>query len=131
MPLPASLARFNRVATNRVMRPVAGRLPMMALLLHVGRTSGHTYRTPVNCWLDDQAALVPLAYGRDTDWMKNVDAAGGGVIVARGREHPVGRPVVVGPEAAELVPGVVRLFLIVIDAAEFAEFPLLSPAPPT
>src|SRR5215204_4698399 len=50
VPLPKQLARFNRVTTNRVAFPVARRVPGFAVVLHTGRRSGCSYRTPVNAF---------------------------------------------------------------------------------
>lgn len=131
MPLPRSLARFNRVATNRIALPLASRLPSLAVLIHRGRTSGNEYRTPVNSWIDDRTVLVPLVYGREADWLKNLQSAGEGSIVSRGREYRIDSPVVVGPEAADVVPAMIRLVLSLISVDEFVGFPVLSQARPT
>ena len=48
MPLPRRLARFNLLVTNRVLGPFARHAPGFAVVLHVGRRSGRTYRTPVS-----------------------------------------------------------------------------------
>lgn len=131
MPLSRRLARFNRVVTNRIAGPLASRLPAMAVIIHRGRTSGNEYRTPVNCWIDDRAAIVALTYGRGTDWLKNLTAAGGGTVVARGRSHRVGSPELIGMEGMARMPRVARRVLGLIDVTEFAELPLVSPGPPT
>lgn len=131
MPLSRRLARFNRVVTNRIAGPLASRLPAMAVIVHRGRTSGNEYRTPVNCWIDDRAAIVALTYGRGTDWLKNLTAAGGGTVVARGRSHRVGSPELIGIEGMARMPRVARRILGLIDVTEFAELPLVSPEPPT
>ena len=36
MPLPKGLARFNLRVTNRVLGPVAARLPGFGIVIHVG-----------------------------------------------------------------------------------------------
>ena len=92
MPLPRGLARFNRVVTNRISRPLAGWLPGFAVIVHRGRKSGAEYRTPVNAWLGDDDVIVALTYGRDTDWLKNLTAADGGEVIAGRKTYRVGRP---------------------------------------
>jgi len=62
MPLSRGLARFNRVVTNRVSRPLAGWLPGFAVIVHRGRKSDAEYRTPVNAWLGDNDVIVALTY---------------------------------------------------------------------
>jgi deazaflavin-dependent oxidoreductase (nitroreductase family) len=125
MPLPRSIARFNRVVTNPISRPVARYLPGFAVIVHKGRGSGKIFRTPVNCWIDDRSAIVALTYGSDTDWLKNLQAAGGGALEHRGRSYQVGMPVLIGSAGLSRMPAVVRPILNAINATEFAELPLL------
>ena len=55
-----------------------------SLVRHVGRTSGNPYETPVQAFAVQDTYLIPLAYGSDSDWVKNVVAAGGAEIVSDG-----------------------------------------------
>ena len=111
MPLPRSLARFNKRATNRVSRLVAGRLPGFAIVEHRGRRSGRTYRTPVNAFRRDGGFELALTYGRDSDWIANVEAAAGARLEYRGRTYAVDSPRIVGIDEAEAIPGWVRRIL--------------------
>lgn len=131
MPLPRAIARFNRVVTNRISTPLAPHLPGFAVVVHEGRVSGKLYRTPVNCWVDDRTAIVALTYGSRTDWLKNLTAAGGGVVEHRGKTHRVGIPKLIGPEGMSRMPAIARPILNLIDANEFVELPILSPDRPT
>jgi deazaflavin-dependent oxidoreductase (nitroreductase family) len=130
MPLPESVARFNRVVTNRIIRPLAGRLPWFGLIVHRGRKSGTEYRTPVNAWLDQENVIVALTYGPGTDWLKNLDAAGGGEVVAGRSIYRVGPPQLIGAEGMERMPAVARPILRAIDVDEFALLPLITPGRP-
>jgi deazaflavin-dependent oxidoreductase (nitroreductase family) len=130
MPIPESVARFNRVVTNRISRPLAGRLPWFALIVHRGRKSGNEYRTPVNAWLDNETVIVALTYGPGTDWLKNLGAAGGGEVVAGRTSYRVGPPELIGIEGMKRMPAVVRPILRAIDVEEFALLPLLKPGRP-
>jgi deazaflavin-dependent oxidoreductase (nitroreductase family) len=76
MPLPRSLARFNRVVTNRVFAPLAGRVPPWIVLEHVGRRSGRSYRTVLMGFPRRGDMIVALTYGPETDWLRNALAAG-------------------------------------------------------
>jgi deazaflavin-dependent oxidoreductase (nitroreductase family) len=82
--------RFIRPFTARVINPVtrlfAGWLPGFAILTHVGRTSGRTYRTPINVFRRGDRYLFALTYGSNVDWVKNVLAAGGCQMRTRGRD---------------------------------------------
>ena len=110
MPLPRSLARFNRRATNYVTRPFARWLPGFAVVTHVGRSTGRVYDTPVNAFGVDGGVAVALTYGR-ADWVKNVLHAGSATLHSRGRSFQVTNPhVVVDPEHRDL-PALVRPIL--------------------
>jgi deazaflavin-dependent oxidoreductase (nitroreductase family) len=71
MPLPRWLAHINK----RVFNPVEVRRGARPVLIHTGRSSGKTYRTPLDAHrLPDGYLFIPL-YGPRTDWVKNVLAA--------------------------------------------------------
>ena len=125
------VARFNRIVTNRISGPLATRLPTMAVIVHRGRVSGDEYRTPVNCWIDEKSAIVALTYGRGTDWLKNLTAAGGGIVESRATTYQVGAPTIIQSEGMNRMPALVRRILGLINVDEFAELPLISPARPT
>src|SRR5437764_6139253 len=71
-----SLARFNLAVTNRITGQFAGWLPLFGIITHVGRKSGKVYRTPVNVFRAPNGFAVALTYGRESEWVKNVQAAG-------------------------------------------------------
>ena len=131
MPLPRGLARFNRVVTNRLSRPLASWAPGFALIVHRGRRSGLEYRTPVNAWVGDEDVIVALTYGRDTDWLKNLAAADGGLVIAGRETHQVGRPELIGPEGMSRMPAPARPILRLIEVNEFALLPLIRLDRPT
>jgi deazaflavin-dependent oxidoreductase (nitroreductase family) len=131
MPLSRGLARFNRVVTNRISRPLAGWLPGFAVIVHRGRKSDAEYRTPVNAWLGDNDVIVALTYGRNTDWLKNLTAAIGGEVLAGRRTYRVGRPQLIGREGMSRMPAIARPILRAIDVDEFALLPLIGPDRPT
>jgi deazaflavin-dependent oxidoreductase (nitroreductase family) len=119
MPLPKRLARFNRHVTNRVLGPAAGRLPGFAVVVHVGRRSGHVYRTPVNLFRDGDRYVIALTYGSDSQWVRNVLAAGAADVETRGRRlHLVG-PEVVHDARRSLVPEAVRPILALVRVSDF------------
>jgi deazaflavin-dependent oxidoreductase (nitroreductase family) len=119
MPLPTRLAKFNRVVTNRVLGPFARFLPGFAVVSHVGRRSGRTYRTPVNLFSRGNGYVISLTYGADSQWVRNVLAAGGADIEARGRRFHLVDPEVVRDPARSLVPKSVRVPLRLANVDEF------------
>lgn len=121
MPLPKRLARFNRVVTNRVTYPIARTVPGFGVVLHTGRRSGRTYRTPVNAFRTPAGYVIALTYGADSDWLKNVLAAGGCELLTRGRSVPLAEPRLVHTERPAPVPAVVRVVLRLIDVEDYLE----------
>jgi deazaflavin-dependent oxidoreductase (nitroreductase family) len=111
MPAPPWLGRFNRVATNRVTRPAAGRLPGFGVVIHEGRKSGRRYRTPVNVFRRPGGVVIALTYGTGAEWVRNVVAAGRAEIVTRGRSRRVVNPRIVSDAGRSLVPAPVRPIL--------------------
>ncbi|WP_127126167.1 nitroreductase family deazaflavin-dependent oxidoreductase [Georgenia sp. SYP-B2076] len=110
-PLPRSVARANRVFLNRVLGLVAPRLPGFAMLTHRGRHSGREYTIPVNIFREGAGYRVALTYGRHTDWVRNVLAAGGCTVVTRGRRVELVDPRLVHDPSVPWAPPVVRQIL--------------------
>lgn len=103
--LPEWLARVNRVVTNPVQRLWAGRLPPLAVVEHRGRRTGRRHRTPVLAFPTPSGFAVVLFYGPDRDWLANLRASGGGVLMRRGRRLEVGEPALLrGASAEGLLP---------------------------
>jgi deazaflavin-dependent oxidoreductase (nitroreductase family) len=119
MPLPKGLARFNLAVTNPVLRHVAVRLPGFALVRHVGRRSGKVRTTPVNLFRHGDRYVIALTYGRDSQWVRNVLAAGELDVVTRGRTIRLTRPELVHDPTASLVPAPVRPILRAIGVDDF------------
>jgi deazaflavin-dependent oxidoreductase (nitroreductase family) len=119
MPLPRRLAKFNAVVTNRVLGRFARYAPGFAVVSHVGRRSGRAYHTPVNLFRRGDGYVIALMYGGDSQWVRNVLAAGGADIETRGRRlHLVG-PEVVRDPGRSLVPKAVRVPMRVANVDEF------------
>jgi deazaflavin-dependent oxidoreductase (nitroreductase family) len=100
MTFTRQLARFNKHVTNRIQGIWAPRLAPWAVVVHRGRKSGRTYRTPVLAGISGETIVIGLPYGADADWVRNVMAAAGGSIVRRGRTRSITNVRVV--ERAEL-----------------------------
>jgi len=126
MPLPRALARANRVGLNRVTLRLAPRLPGFGVVEHRGRRSGRVYRTPVNVFATDDGFAIALTYGAESEWVRNVLAAGKAVVETRGIRHPVVSPRIVRDPSRSYVPLPVRVVLGRIDVTDFL---LLDAAP--
>lgn len=82
MPMPRWLAHVNK----RVFNPLTMRRGVQPVLIHVGRASGKTYRTPLDAHpLPDGYLFIPM-YGPQTDWVRNVLRAGSARLLIGGRE---------------------------------------------
>jgi deazaflavin-dependent oxidoreductase (nitroreductase family) len=121
MPLPKRLARFNRVVTNRVTYPLARTVPGFGVVLHTGRKSGRPYRTPVNAFRTPTGYVIALTYGADSDWLKNVVAAGGCELLTRGSSVPLTDPRLLHAERDAPVPPPVRVALRLLHVEDFLE----------
>jgi deazaflavin-dependent oxidoreductase (nitroreductase family) len=87
--MPGWLPKVNERVVNPVQRLWAPWLPPWALILHTGRRSGARHRTPVLALQADGALVVLLFYGPRTQWIRNLEAAGGGAVVRAGRRRAI------------------------------------------
>lgn len=85
VPLPLVVGKLNRAGLNHLTRPLMRYLPGFAVVHHRGRRSGRGYQTPVNLFRVGDRLVIALTYGRHTDWVRNVVAAGGCTIQTRGK----------------------------------------------
>ena len=67
---------------------------------HVGRTSGRSYRTPVEAMAVDDGFIVMLVYGSRSDWVQNVLAAGTATLEVDGATLTLVQPEVLTAEQA-------------------------------
>lgn len=97
---------FNKHVLNPFALWVVGRRRMYyGVLHHIGRRSGKLYATPVVAKVTVEGVIIPLPYGADTDWCRNIVAAGGCTLTLNGEEYALNSPEVVPASVAEpLVP---------------------------
>jgi deazaflavin-dependent oxidoreductase (nitroreductase family) len=119
MALPRGLAAFNRRVTNHVTGPLARWLPGFGVVAHRGRRSQREYRSPVNVFVARGGYVVALTYGADSDWVRNVLAAGGCDLVTRGRTVHLTAPEIFHDETRRHVPRPVRPLLRMMGVADF------------
>ncbi|WP_370323818.1 nitroreductase family deazaflavin-dependent oxidoreductase [Euzebya sp.] len=102
-PVLTAIRRLNRRVTNPIqLRGSAGQPGAWASVVHhVGRNSGTPYRTPVVAVPRGDAFAIVLPYGPETDWLRNLEAAGGGVLEHDGDRVAVERPEVVPIEQVD------------------------------
>ena len=92
-----SLLRLGTRLLNPLILSLAGsrRLPMFAVIHHRGRRSGRLYSTPVGARLTRDGFVIPLTFGTQADWFRNVQASGGCVIRWKGADYTLIEPEVV------------------------------------
>ena len=121
MPIPMAIARFNRRVTNRLTRPIAGWVPGLGIIEHVGRKSGQRYRTPVDIFRRGDTLTVALTYGPESEWVKNVLAAGTCSVRTGGRTLQLTAPRLVHDVERRAVPALVRPVLRLISVSYFLQ----------
>jgi deazaflavin-dependent oxidoreductase (nitroreductase family) len=128
MHLPRFLRQVNRVFTNPLLGTMAWLVPPLALVYHVGRKSGRRYQTPVVAFCSRRHVVIPMTYGRDVDWARNLLSARGGELVQIGRHVRFRRPCIVGGDAAyALLPPGIRTALRAADLPGYVLADVESP----
>ena len=90
------MRRFTKYVANPMTLRQAGRPNhRTAALHHVGRKSGRPYLTPLAAEPVEGAFVIPLPYGDDTDWCRNLLAAGHATLDLNGDHIPIINPMVV------------------------------------
>src|SRR5262245_15569732 len=110
------MRHVNRVVTNPLLGTLARVVPPLALVHHVGRKSGRSYRTPVVAFSSPAGVVIPMTYGRDVDWARNIVRARGCELERLGRRVTLRNPRIVDFESAEhRLPVALRSFFRIAD----------------
>lgn len=96
MPMPRWWAQINK----RLFNPGAVERGNWPVLRHVGRSSGHIYRTPLGAHSFDGGYVFVIVYGPETDWVQNVMKSGRAVLEIDGDEVELDSPRLVPLEEA-------------------------------
>lgn len=115
------MARWNRLVANKVTIHVAGLLPGMGIVVHVGRRTRNVYRTPVNVFKTMDGYRIPMTYGRDSEWVKNALKHGAVRLITRRRERELTDPEIVVDPHRQHVPLPVRAMLRLLRVSEFLD----------
>jgi deazaflavin-dependent oxidoreductase (nitroreductase family) len=119
VPIPRIVGQWNKVGLNRVTRRIAPWMPGLGVVVHRGRRTGRVYQTPVNVFAAEDGYVLALTYGPDTDWVKNVVAAGGCELRTRGRVIRLTSPRLFHDETRRGIRPLERQVLRVISVADF------------
>jgi deazaflavin-dependent oxidoreductase (nitroreductase family) len=95
---PSWLVRNIMRPLTKVLNPVSVKMAggpgfrLAARIHHVGRRSRAEYVTAVGARVKDGKILIPLTFGNESDWVRNVRAAGGATVEVRRRSYEIGAP---------------------------------------
>jgi deazaflavin-dependent oxidoreductase (nitroreductase family) len=96
VPMPRWWTRINK----RVFNPMELRRGVRPVLTHVGRSSGTTYRTPLDAHPVEGGYVFVLVYGSRSDWVRNTLAAGHARLTVDGQDVELTAPRVIAEEEA-------------------------------
>ena len=130
MPIPRKVRQWNKVGLNRITRRIFPWMPGFGVVVHRGRRSGRVYQTPVNVFATDDDYVLALTYGTDTDWVKNILAAGGCELRTRGRVIRLTSPRLVHDTALRDIRSPDRQILRLIRVADFMTLKIAPGADP-
>ena len=119
MPAPRWLARLNLHVTNRILGPLATRMPGMGVIIHTGRKTHRRYRTPVLVFRRGNHFIIALTYGRESQWVLNVMAQDGCELETQGRILRLSHPRLFHDEQRHAMPLPVRLMLGLLNVSDF------------
>ena len=131
MPIPRIVRQWNKAGLNRVTKQIAPWAPGFGVVIHRGRRSGRLYQTPVNVFAAVDSYVFALTYGPDTDWVKNVRAAGGCELRTRGRAIQLTSPRLYHDQSRQGIRPLERQVLRMIGVADFLSLKTSPAATPT
>ena len=103
---PSPLVKIVMGPMTKILNPLivklAGRphFHVAAQLTHTGRRSGRTYVTPVGARRAGDVVLIPLTFGNQSDWSRNVLAAGYCSLRLEGVDYAANAPALLSPQEA-------------------------------
>ena len=96
---PSIVVRIVMGPMTKILNPLIGRVAgrrhffMAGLVQHVGRHSGKRFVTPVGARHHQGTIIIPLTFGNNSDWCRNVLAAGRCAIRTGGTDYEAAGPV--------------------------------------
>jgi deazaflavin-dependent oxidoreductase (nitroreductase family) len=121
MPLPRWLARFNSLVTNRLLSPLANRLPGWGVVVHAGRKTHRQYRTPVFVFRRGDRFIIALTYGRESQWVRNVLAQDGCELETQRSTFRLSSPRLFHDDERRSLPAFHRQILAIFKVSDFLE----------
>jgi deazaflavin-dependent oxidoreductase (nitroreductase family) len=96
MRYPRWLATINK----RFFNPGQIRKGKYPVVAHVGRTSARSYQTPLDAYPTKTGYVLVVRYGPESDWVRNILAAGTATLRVGGEEYALDSPRLVSQEEA-------------------------------
>jgi deazaflavin-dependent oxidoreductase (nitroreductase family) len=96
-PRTRRVIRFVAGFVNPLVLLVAGRrwMPVVGILQHRGRRSGHLYATPIGMRPLGDSFVIPRTFSENAAWYLNIKASGGATVKYLGRTYRLVDPQVV------------------------------------
>jgi hypothetical protein len=90
-----------RRLANRFFLTISGRwFRAYSIVRHVGCVSGREYRNPVSAYPLEDGFVIPVLYGAQSHWVRNVMAAGRFTLRTKGHDYLLERPEIIPPTRA-------------------------------
>lgn len=96
MAYPRWLAHINK----RVFNPRELRKAKRPIVMHVGRTSGRIYQTPMDAHPTRDGYVMVVRYGPHSDWVRNITVSGSATLRIEGDQHELEAPRLVPQDVA-------------------------------
>ena len=105
-PFRSLIRTSNKYLLNPIQLRLAGKRYWYASVVeHTGRRSGRQFSTPVVADRVGDDLLIPLPYGTQVDWVRNVLTAGRATVVHKGERLAVDAPELIdSTQALPLLP---------------------------
>ena len=123
-----SIARL----VNPLLMRIAGRsgMPVLGVLYHQGRRSGHQYKTPLGMRRRRGEFLMPRTFGDESAWYRNIVAAGSCRVRYLGRDYTLAAPHIVDFDTARpAFPRYEALQFRLLGINQFLSMQIVATAP--
>jgi hypothetical protein len=111
-----------RSLSNRIFLRIPGKwFRAYSIVRLVGRTTGWQYRNPVSAYPLGDGFVIAVLYGIESNWVRNVMAAGRFTLQTKGRDYPLERPEIIAPaQALPAYPALYRRMMRTRNIQHFA-----------
>jgi deazaflavin-dependent oxidoreductase (nitroreductase family) len=99
-----------------------------AIVQHIGRRSGKTYETPIIVQPIRDGFMIELTYGPNVDWYKNVQTAGGCIILWHSKAYIINKVEPLDPVSGRAAfPLPLRIIMDLLNLKHFAKMSMQAP----